>query len=48
MERLEQLQAEIRHTNSEIERQCKGDRYSEVVRKQGLANMLRSKIKLVK
>ena len=48
MTRLEELQMEINYTRKQIELQEKDNKYMEVVRKQGLANLLRSKIKLVK
>lgn len=48
MTRLEELQMEINYTRKQIELQEKDNKYMEMTRKQGLANLLRSKIKLVK
>lgn len=48
MTRLEELQMEINYTRKKIELQEKDNKYMEMVRKQGLANLLRSKIHIVK
>jgi len=48
MNKLEELQMEINHTRKQIELQEKNNRYMEMVRKQALASLLRSKIKLIK
>ena len=47
IERLEILQDELRYTNAQIELQERNNKYNLLIRKQHLANMLRSKWEVI-